>query len=399
MSDSALLEHDDMVEDLPFPPVPIYGYKTIPLHPLHPLFRRHGEEILTAENRKSFVQTAESVLRSVELWGPSIGYVRSKFITYDLCKIAIENHGGSICSIEPHLLTPDEYYALCILSVTKGGYTIDLIPKEVQTQELCDIAINSSCIALKHCLDAFKTYANCFSAVKRNGETLVDVPRAFIDEPMCMAAVKSKYPCLDRIPKEFLTRELCEEAVKANGENIRWVPEEMMSVELGYLAVTSPGPYASCSDMAGSNIQYIPAKYLSKDTIVESARRWYPTYKTVPEECRTDEIEDAVLEVAPICIQYMNQTPQRCLKAIKVCPYTSMRLIKKENITSEMEEIFLALPKPTRKYSTDDDSDDESVGYTAGKRWGDRIPRLIRTEPPVPTYPVHFTESNNFDLN
>jgi hypothetical protein len=359
MSEITLLKDDDMVEDLPFPPVQRYGYKTIPLHPLHPLFIEHGEKIITNENRRTFVQTSESVLQSVSLWGPSIGYVRNELITYDLCKLAIESHKNSICSIKPETLSIEEYSALCNQSIKADGGNLDIIPKDMQTQELCDAAIQSRCWAIRYCLDTFKTYENCFSAVKQNGEVLEHVPRDRIDTEMCMAAANSKYPCLDRIPKEFLTRELCDEAVKANGKNVKWVPDEFMSYELGYIAITSPGPYASSSDMAGSNIQYIPAKYLSKETIVESARRWYPTYKTVPEDCRTDEIEEAVLEVSPICIQYMKQTPQRCLKAIQVCPYTSMRYIQKENITNEMTEIFLALPQTKREYFTEDDSDEE----------------------------------------
>jgi len=359
MSDCTLLKDDDSIEDLPFPLVRLYGYKTVPLHPFHPLFREHGEKIITNENRWTFQQTPESLLQSVTLLGPSISYVLRKFITYELCKLAIESHGDSICGIEPDTVSAEEYYALCLQTVRKKGGMLDEIPKEVQTQELCDAAIESRCWAIEYCLDRFKTYENCFSAVMGNGKVLVHVPAKYIDEAMCMAAVKSKYPCLDKIPKEFLTKDLCEAAVKANGENVKWVPDKFMSCELGYIAITSPGPYASSSDMAGSNIQYIPAKYLTKDTIVESARRWYPTYKTVPDECRTDEIEDAVLEVAPICIQYMNQTPERCLKAIKICPYTSMRYIKKENITDEMTEIFLALPQTKREYFMEDDSDEE----------------------------------------
>ncbi len=307
MSDNTLLKDDDCIENLPFPPVQIYGYKTIRLHPLHPLFKQHGKEILTNENRDTFDQTEESVQRSVELWGPSIGYVRSEFITYDLCKSAIESVDESICSIKPHLLTEEEYYALCLLSITKNGRNIDLIPKEVQSQDLCDAAMRSSCWAIRSCVNTFKTYENCLSAVKGNGQTLEHVTKVFIDEAMCLSAVQSKYTCLNYIPKEFLTKELCEEAVKANGENSKYVPEEYMSSKLGYLAITSPGPYDSSTsaNMAGLNIQYIPAKYITREIILEAVRRWYPAYKTIPKECLTEDIKNAVYEVSPICIQYM----------------------------------------------------------------------------------------------
>jgi hypothetical protein len=57
-------------------------------------------------------------------------------------------------------------------------------------------------------------------------------------------------------------------------------------------------------------------------------------------------------------------------------------------------EVFNSMLNTKEKYAIQI----SKAGYAAGKRWGDRIPRLIRTEPPVPTYPVHFTESNDLDL-
>ena len=39
------------------------------------------------------------------------------------------------------------------------------------------------------------------------------------------------------------------------------------------------------------------------------------------------------------------------------------------------------------------------AGYTAGKKWAERLPSLARYEAPVPTYPVHFTNTHEWDLN
>ena len=117
-----------------------------------------------------------------------------------------------------------------------------------------------------------------------------------------------------------------------------------MSSELAYLAITSPAPSNPTSDMAGSNIQYIDAKYLTKEIIVESAKRWWCTYGRIPKECLTKDVEDAVLEVAPYCIKYMEQTPEQCMRAIKVKPWLIEDPIRRENITKEMAEYILSLP-------------------------------------------------------
>jgi hypothetical protein len=317
------------------------GYSTIPLHPF---LRRGKANLITEENKDTIEQTPEKALLTVEDWGPSIAYVKDEFITYELCKTAIQNHDGAICSIKPHLLTKAEYYNLCLQSVTENGWNMKYILKEIQTQELVDAAIKSICWAIQFSLDEFKTYENCLSAVRRNGQTLEYVPKHFIDKEMCELAAKSRYPCLNHIPKEFLTQEICEMGVRADGENVKYVPEEFMSTELGWLAIRSPAPSHPSSDMAHSNIRYIPGKYLTKDLIVESAKHWYSTYGLIPKEFITEEIEEAVLEVSPYCIRYMKQTPERCIKALKNCSYVLGDCINIENITSEVVEYIETLP-------------------------------------------------------
>lgn len=316
-----------------------YEYSTIPLHP----FLRRDREIITEENYKTFIQTPESVQYSVEEWGPSIIYVQDQYITYDLCKKAIKNHDGAISSIKKHLLTKEQYYKLCLMSVSENGWNTKYAQKEIQTQEFVDVAIKSACWAIQYCDDKFKNYDNCFSAVERNGQTIEYVPKNLIDMKMCMAAAKSRYPCLHLIPKEFITQEICEEGVKANGENVKGVPDEFMSTELGWVAITSPAPSNPSSDMAGGNIRFIPGKYLTKELIVESAKRWYCTYGSIPKEFITEEIEEAVLEVAPYCIRFMKQTPERCIKALKQCSYL-LTNIDTENITSDIVEYIETLP-------------------------------------------------------
>ena len=217
------------------------------------------------------------------------------------------------------------------------------IPKEIQTQELCDAAIKAICWGYKYCLEEFKTYENSFSAVKRNGEIIEFVTKKLINYKLCEAAANSRYPCLNHIPNEFLTQEICEMAVRANGENVKWVPDEFMSSDMAWLAINSPAPSNPSTDMCASNIQYIKGQFLTKEIIVDSAKRWYCTYNRVPKECRTKEVEEAVLEVEPYCIKDMEQTPERCMKAMKKYPLVLSNCIALENITPELIEYFESL--------------------------------------------------------
>lgn len=340
-SDLSMSSADDSSDVDEFIP----GTKTIPLHPL---LAQGKDHLITAENRRTFEQTPESVLRSVEEWGPSIGHVKDEFITYELCKKAVENNSGSIISIEPRLLSKEQYYDLCLLAVKDNASFLRYMPKKIQTQELVNAAIECFCWTIEYCKNKFKTYENCLSSVKRNGEMLEFVPKDFINAEMCELAAQSRYVCLHFIPPQFLTAQICKLAVMANGTNVKHVPSEFMSTELAWIAITSPAPSNPTSDMAGANIQYIPAKYLTREIILESAKRWYPTIGRVPKECLTDELEDALVEVSPLCIKFVTQTPERCMKVLKRDPCVFQNGIAKENLTREMVEYFESLSKNTK---------------------------------------------------
>jgi hypothetical protein len=321
------------------------GYSTIPLHPI---MERMLPPSITNENRHTYVQTPESVLASVNSWGPSIAYVRDEFITYEVCKVAIKCHSGAICSIKPQLLSQEEYYDLCMESVSDNGWNMKFIPAHVQTQELCDAAVESICWALQYVREEFKNYENCYSAVRRNGGILQHVPLHFIDEAMCVAAAKSRYPCLNFMPPEYLTREMCHMAVSSNGRSISDVPDACMSSELAYIAVTTPEPSDSDGTLAGANIQHIAAKYLTREIILESVKRWSPTYSRIPTECISEEFELEILDVSPWCIRGMSQTPAQCMRAFKANPRVLRESIKRDHITREMAEYALSLPRETK---------------------------------------------------
>jgi hypothetical protein len=305
---------------------------------------------LTHRNKDTFEQTAENVLLSMEKWGANIQYVRDEFITYEVCKAAIDDDNSALQYIKRKLLTEAEYYNLCLHAVGYNGWCMRYIPSDVQTQELCDVAVESICWALQYVRDEYKTYENCMSAVGRNGQILTHVPQGFIDMAMCVAAVESKYECLDMIPQEFVTAELCHKAVSAIGENAKHVPEEYMSVELAFIAIRTPAPCNPSGDMAASNVRFIPAKYITWDLALEAVRKWCPVYGWIPDVHKTDEFDNAVLDTTPYCIRYMKQTPEKCMRALRVNYRVIETAIKEESLTREMAEYVLGLPRKITKY-------------------------------------------------
>ncbi len=305
---------------------------------------------LTHRNKDTFEQTAENVLLSMEKWGSNIHYVRDEFITYTVCKAAIDDDNSALQYIKRELLTETEYYNICLLAVDYNGWCLRWVPPDVQTQELCDVAVESICWALQYVRDEYKTYENCMSAVQRNGQILVHVPQSFIDMAMCVVAVTSRYECLNLIPREFVTRELCYSAVRANGRNIQYVPDEFMSTELAWIAIKSPEPCASDSGMAGLNVRFVPEAYVTRELILEAVKCYSSSYGYIPDSFKSQELDNEVLDIAPSCIWCMTQTPENCMRALRNNHMVIDNAIKEESITREMAEYVLALPRKLTKH-------------------------------------------------
>jgi hypothetical protein len=310
--------------------------------PGHPLMYSYTRNIITEENKDTIEQTPEICEATVEDWGPSITYVRDEFITHDLCKKAIYGHGSAISCIKRELLTPEEYYSLCMQSVTENGFNMKFIPVDVQTQELCDAAIESSCWALPHCKEEFKTRANCLKAVSGNGQTIQHVPHQYIDEELCIAAAKSEFECINYFPTEYITPSICKVAVQGCGENLRYIPDDLKTSEICLIAVQSPGMHLP--QMSAYNINHIPIQLITKEIIVEVMKRAPYLYDKIASELITEDIEVAILEANPTAIQCVKKTPANCLYAIKK-DIKSLRFLRKSEITKEMAEYILAYPE------------------------------------------------------
>jgi hypothetical protein len=310
-----------------------------------------GRDFLRKENQHTYIQTPESCRHSVKMWGASIAYVRDEFITFDLCKRAVKKDGYAIRCINRTLLTPEEYYQLALIAVKQNGFCFSEVPGDIQTQELCDAAVESSCWALPYCYRDFRTPALCLSAVSRNGQTLQHCPEEHITPELCLAAIKSGYECMEYVPRKYITYELCKAAVEASGRNIEHVPEELMSSEIGLAAVKTSGQNEAYS-MAGNNIRFIPAKYMTKEIILEAMKSCPHSYSHIPKEILSDEINDAILEQRPISIVWMEQTPAHLIKAVQ-CDLNVLQHIKKSVITKEIAEYITALPDAQEKFDTE----------------------------------------------
>jgi hypothetical protein len=175
--------------------------------------------------------------------------------------------------------------------------------------------------------------------VSGNGETIRFVPSEYITREMCLAAAATGYESLQWIPKKHIDYEMCMAAVKGCGENIRYIPDEFMSSEIGLAAVKSPGSHMEC--MSAYNLQHIPKKYITKEIVIEVLNRAAYMYDSIPDEFKTPEMLDEMLEDVPALLRYMKeQTTERCMRILKK-NIENARYMRKSSVTKEIAQYIL----------------------------------------------------------
>ena len=171
------------------PPFPTSSCGSIPLHPALRRLRPPGS-MIDAENVATFRQTPRTVRRSVSLWGPSLKYVRSEFIDYELCRIAVEGHDGAIAFVPRDRVSATEYHELCMLAVRHNGFALKEIPRDAITAKLVAAAHRHTCCAIMFTPREFLTEKLCWRAIERNGDMLEYVPAEYASDAMRQAATE-----------------------------------------------------------------------------------------------------------------------------------------------------------------------------------------------------------------
>jgi hypothetical protein len=156
---------------------------------------------------------------------------------------------------------------LCKLAVTRYGKALEYVKDEFQTEEICKLAVEENGLALQFVKN--KTKNVCNNAVYNNGLSLQFVNEEFqtdeickflvgqsyiyddydggryvddvldIEKNICELAVTKNGLALEYVKKQ--TKELCKLAVQQNGLALQFVNEEFQTDEIYILAVQQNG--------------------------------------------------------------------------------------------------------------------------------------------------------------
>jgi hypothetical protein len=188
--------------------------------------------------------TPELLRDVLSVCGRMLKYVRRRFITRELCIIALTNDGTAL-----------EYVPLTEYIPRTGpvirGNAPERVPAEFIDKELCDIAMIQNPDALRYVVRKFINRDYCDRAVVHNGNNLKFVPYEFITQEMCDRAVRKSGLALRFVPVEFLSYILCDLAVYEDPNALPFVPYELMTEKM-------------CFDAVLRNVrllEHVPSKY------------------------------------------------------------------------------------------------------------------------------------------
>ena len=171
-------------------------------------------------------------------------YLCMEFIKTDINNLSlIRSHTENLCgfalkqSLESILLFDDYIFTKKFLEymVSYSGWSLRFIPKYLQTEHICDIAIHNKPESIYYVVD--KTYHLCELAVSLDGMLLYHVPRQLRLYSMCHIAVSQNGMALQYVPEELRTSSIVEASVDSNGISLQFVPLYLRTSDLCEIAV------------------------------------------------------------------------------------------------------------------------------------------------------------------
>lgn len=169
--------------------------------------------------------------REVKKFWYSLQYIPDEFKTYELCKCAVENQ----------------------------GLALEYVPKWFVTQEICDIAVKENSIALAYVPGKFITgemvkiaFDNCTDMRKR------------VKGSMTMSEMDAANHLLKYVPGRFVDKDICLKALAYCANNAQFIPSKYMEDE----AMISEAN----KDIVSR--KYIPRWYWTKEHVIETIKKY-----------------------------------------------------------------------------------------------------------------------------
>ena len=218
----------------------------------------------------------------------------------------VQQDGRSLQDIPEDERTPE----LCLEAVKQNGYALNYVPEDKRTPELCREAVKQNVFALLYVPEDKLTPEFCLEVVKMDWHALECLPEDKRTPELCLEAVKQNGRALKFAPEDKRTPELCLEAVKQNGYLLEYVPEDKRTPELCLEAVKQNG----------RALKFVPEDKCTSELCLEAVKKDWHALQYVPADKRTPELYLEAVKKDWHALQYVpadKRTPELCLEAVK----------------------------------------------------------------------------------
>ena len=294
-------------------------------------------------------RTPAMCLAAVRQHGTAVQWVPAALQTHALCLTAINNAGYAIQylpiamqrdpmmvisaarqqdfyndvieAILPEMRTSDVYLA----AVQADPRSIERVPKDAQTLEICEVATQSDSLLICYC--AFQTEEMALRAIRDNVErkhhgsifndgvkydALLFVHIIVRTTRVYLAALNARCGCnMCDVPEVEQTPEFCMEAVRISGHNLSGVKPEVLSPELCEVAVRN----------AGRSLEHVPIDFRTEHLCDLAVRQDPYAIAYVPAELVTAELVSFVSHAVQRGLPLLKWREDLQLTAVTICGF------------------------------------------------------------------------------
>ena len=224
---------------------------------------------------------------SIAKTGITLENVPEELRTPELCELAVNVNKKAIQYVPPKVLN---YYKLCKIAVSYYGYFLSLIPEKLRIGELCDIAVSNDGLSLRYVPSKLRTEELCELAISKDARSIQYVPIKLRTEKLCKLAVSAIPGTIKYVPTDLKKYdEILDDTVSTNGKALIFIPEEFRTFNRSKVAVFNNG----------DALKAVPLKFRTPEICEVAINNGHFVLKYVPKELRTPAICKIAIDKNP----------------------------------------------------------------------------------------------------
>ncbi len=207
-------------------------------------------------------------------------------LTKEMSLIIVRGCGKNIKLIPKDMID----YTIYLEAIKKDGSVLELVPEDIQTEEMLILAVTDSCYNIKYFKkritndlwlrllkinsytfeyipNELKTPEVCILSVKQDICMTEFLPEYMFTPQLCKKLIKISSSTMSYIPLKYITRDMCVKVIEDNKDNeedidyIEYIPESILDVDLCRMALYN-----------GASRYSIPDNFLA---IIDAEHKFY----------------------------------------------------------------------------------------------------------------------------